>query len=370
MSRTEEKNKMVNTEEETNAPITEAQIQENIMNNTNFIMWLFGIKSRKELADMTDVGAPQITRIMNGEQTPSVFPFLVRMKEKFHYSIDELLFKDLRKEYEIVHGTTENIPVANYMMFEGIYQIYYYDTSSFKGRERTDDVDALRSGLMLIKKDPKSDKGYRVVAIFNMKKEYADSCYEVAMKKYGKKALDNLWNYMVSLNTSNHVYFGEFELSAKNVHIWLRFENTKDRVQMIFHRPESNSNKYIGGLGAMVSVSKGRKSEPCVQYVAISEDSLNVSEEEIASHLLMHYPSLKTYDASNELTRMLIQLYQNDEGRESRLTDEQKKMLVRNHVDKIVNETVEKNLFRKVVVSDVDDDEFYHYLKRAKSNAR
>ena len=32
-----------------------------------------------------------------------------------------------------------------------------------------------------------------------------------------------------------------------------------------------------------------------------------------------------------------------------------------------MNDTVEKNLFRTVVVSQVDDDEFYHYIKRIKA---
>ncbi len=39
-------------------------------------------------------------------------------------------------------------------------------------------------------------------------------------------------------------------------------------------------------------------------------------------------------------------------------------------MDKIVNDTVEKNLFRSVTVSETDDDLFYHYIKRVKANMR
>ena len=109
---------------------------------------------------------------------------------------------------------------------------------------------------------------------------------------------------------------------------------------------------------------------PCLQYIALADVSLKASEEEIASHLLMHYGNIKTYDAVDELVNMLIQLYQDEDGKGSRLTEGQKKTLVQNHIDKIVNETVERNLFRTVVVSEVDDDDFYHYIKRVKENMR
>ena len=59
-----------------------------------------------------------------------------------------------------------------------------------------------------------------------------------------------------------------------------------------------------------------------------------------------------------------------ESDRLSKLSDEQKKTLVRNYMDKIVNDTVEKNLFRSVTVSETDDDLFYHYIKRVKANMR
>ena len=120
----------------------------------------------------------------------------------------------------------------------------------------------------------------------------------------------------------------------------------------------------------MVSVSKGRSSAPCLQYIALADTSLEVSAEELASHMLMHYPNIKTYETIDDLVDFVVNLYSQDPEMASqlrRLSDEQKKTLVRNYIDKIVNDTVEKNLFRTVVVSQVDDDEFYHYIKRIKA---
>lgn len=349
--------------------ITEREIQKNVMSNLNYVMRKFEIGSQKELAEKLDIGAPQLTRLMHGDQTPTVYPFLVKVKEHFGYTIDEFLYVNLKQRDEIDTGDRTDIPVASYMKFAGLYQMYYFDTSSFKGRERADDADALKSGLLLIQQSKQSERDYEVIAVFDMQKEYADVCYCNALK-HGASNTDYIWRYIQSLSGKHHVYHGTFDLSAKHVYINLRFENTRDRVQMIFHRPDSNAKKYIGGLGTVISVSKGRNSEPCVQYIALSETSLASSEEEIASHLLMHYPNLKTYDSIDDLVNMIAQLYQYNDIEKDRLTDEQKKTLVRNHVDKIVNDTVEKNLFRTVVVSSADDDEFYHYLKRVRNSMR
>ncbi len=361
-------------------PVTyadEEQVQKNVVSNLNYLMvknkpsgkHQKASMSQKDLADLLGIGAPQLTRILHGEQTPTIFPLLANVKSVFGYSIDEFLYTDIEMVERMREGTHDDLPVASYMKFLGLYQLYYFDTASFKGRERSSNEKAIKSGVMFVEKDAKTDK-YRVMAIFNMTKDRADDFYRNVLKGgTGNPAVCR--EKMIAASGANHIYFGELDLSSKHVYINLRFEDARDRVQMIFHRPESNSNQYIGGLGAMVSVSKGRNAAPCVQYIALANESLNVAAEELAVHLLMHYPNIKTYDAIDDLVDFTTDLYSNRSGtadRLSRLSEEQKKSLVRNYLDKIVNDTVEKNLFRTVIVSPVDDDEFYHYIKRVKEN--
>ena len=52
------------------------------------------------------------------------------------------------------------------------------------------------------------------------------------------------------------------------------------------------------------------------------------------------------------------------------LSDEEKKVMIRYHIEKVLNDTIEKNLFRSAIVSEVDDDEFYHFLKRVNDKKR
>lgn len=353
------------------------KIQVNIQKNLEYIMKTNRIEKRKDLAVKLGVTAPQLTRIMNGEQLPTLNPFLLMLKKhskEFGCTVDEFLFTDLEEEAareREKNGAMVDLPIASYMKFAGLFQGYYYDTSSFKGRERSKDQDALKSGLIYIYNEPgaKDEKKQYVTAVLNMKKEDADRHYKEALRANRLKGTD-IKSYITALGGSSHVYYGEMEHSLMHMYISLRYEGLKDKVQMIFHRPSSSSEQYIGGLGAMISVSKGPGAAPCVQCIGISETSLDASAEEIASQLLMQYPNIKTYESEDELAGMLIQLYHDEEGKSSRLSDEQKKILVRSHMDKIVNETVERNLFRTVVVSAVDDNEFYHYLKRIRKNMR
>lgn len=353
--------------------IDETEVQKNIVKNLQYFMVKFKTKDQvsmpqKDLADFLGIGAPQLSRILQGNQTPGIFPCLERVRSVFGYSIDEFLYTDIEMMDRIRHGDTENLPVASYMKFSGVYQLYYFDTSSFKGRERNTNGNAIKSGIMHVEKDCKTGK-HNVIAVFNMNKDRADEFYRNELHN-GRRNMEDCKKRIISMNNgSYHVYYGELDLSSKHVFINVRFENTRDRVQMIFHRPDSNSDKYIGGIGTMVSVSKGRNSAPCLQYIALANESLDVSEEELASHMLMHYPNIKTYETIDDLVDFTVNLYSQDPNEPNqlkRLSDEQKKSLVRNYVDKVVNDTVEKNLFRTVVVSPADDDEFYHYIKRVK----
>ena len=47
--------------------------------------------------------------------------------------------------------------------------------------------------------------------------------------------------------------------------------NKDDEVYFIFNNPPS-VEKYIGGLGTINSVSRGREHNPCVQFIILSKN--------------------------------------------------------------------------------------------------
>ena len=45
----------------------EIEVQKNVVKNLNYIMFKYDIKVQKDLADILDIGAPQLTKIGNCE---------------------------------------------------------------------------------------------------------------------------------------------------------------------------------------------------------------------------------------------------------------------------------------------------------------
>ena len=341
-------------------------IQDNIRKNLDFFQKKLGLSDDKDMARKLGVTAPVYSRIKTGKQLPSLDPFLVTLhknKGEFHCTIDDFLFTDLSEKED---PYSIDLPTAIYMKYEGLYQVYYFDTSPYKGQEFTEDADALKSGLMYIYHDGEEGevKVYNAIAVLNMKKEDADERYAEIMR--GQWRQIDIKSYIVDLGGSTHVYRGKLELSEKHVFISLSYESLRDKAQMIFHRPSGNSDEYIGGLGMLISVSKGNGASPCVQCVALSKGSLDVSSEELASHLLMDYPKIQAGKEIEKLADMAVQLYSRGNDPELPLSEVHKKMIVQSEIDKIINDVVTRNLFRMEMVTEDDDNKFYHYLKRVR----
>ena len=132
----------------------EDRIMENVISNLEYLRRKLNHKTQKDAAEFLDIGEAQYSRIINGRQMPSLH-FILRMREGLECSMDDILFTKIND----AEPETDDTPIANFMRFDGLYQIYYFDSSSYKGREWLDNEDSLKSGLILIYKDPASEGG-------------------------------------------------------------------------------------------------------------------------------------------------------------------------------------------------------------------
>lgn len=191
----------------------------------------------------------------------------------------------------------------------GLYCFYYYDTAAFKGRDNKEAKEALNSGLLLIYRN-KANKEYACIAQFGMKvKEMREKFLTLGGGKISTvTSLDNTAIKMKSYS-SVHLYQGTVKITSGHVYLTLDY-GEKDHAFIILHRPDGTGKYYIGGLGAMVSTSKGRTSFPCMQTLGVSRFNMDISEEEIARKLLLGYPSIKPGDKCEPLLKLIKQLYQ------------------------------------------------------------
>ena len=343
--------------------LTEQTAQDNLRENMKYLMEKKNISTRKELAGMLGVSEASLSKILNEGQIPGIFPFFVKAGEVFGYAVEELIGKNLRVLEERVFSSSSGLReewTANYL---GLFSVYHFKTTAFKGRELSDDAGALRAGVLVVVRNPENPVCHIAAGTFGLKKHVADALYDELKEckdSFGPEAAMELLRTRAD---TFHLYEGTAEVTASQVFYSLRFGD-KDRVHMIFHFA-NGTESYLGGLGAMLSVGKGRFPQPCMQYIGMVRGSAPCAREEIAQNLLTHYPNIKAYKEVRELTQLLIGLYdpmRNEAG--SALSDEEKEVMVLHYVDRLINETIERNLHRTVVVSAEDDSEFYHFLKR------
>ncbi|OUP21425.1 hypothetical protein B5F29_02785 [Lachnoclostridium sp. An196] len=348
---------------------SEEKVLEHVVKNLNYFRSKYQIGAQKDLAEILEISPSQLTKILKKEQMPPLYPLLVNITKRFHYSIDEFLFTDIRTAEIFQTGDEEDLPAASYMKFQGAYQVYYFNTSSFREKERRFHGNSLKSGVLYMEKDCRGS-GHKIYGILDLSKDSADRYIRDAVRN-GRSPESSVLDKIKNATRMSRTYFGGLDLSSKHIYMDLRSDGVKDAIHMIFHRPESNSGRYIGGLGTMISVSRGAGAAPSVQYVAIVKDSLDVSEEELASYLLMRGPGIVDEESVGELAAFVEKLYSPGAAEFlAALSGEQKKAIVKSNFNMILRETLERNLSRDLKVSLEDDEEFYHYIKRTISGMR
>jgi len=333
---------------------------ENLAENIRHIMYTKGIETQKELAEKIGIAAAGLVRILKGEQIPGIYPFFAFFNNEYGYTVEELLNSRIA-EVQLDNPANDIVDDVQRQKFIGVYQVYHYNTSPFKGRENKSAGESLAFGVLMIYKE-RGTGNYLCLAQFGLNQRELKERHG----KVEKSSMENALTYLRSFHNT-HTYTGKVEFS--NGHAYLSLNcGDKDHAYVIVHRPNSTSSKYIGGLGSMVSVSKGREACPFLQVLGISRYNLDISEEEVARRLLMGYPSIKPGEEVRKLMKMLNAMYSQQMQLDPliprlELTDIHKEYLLRGEITKIITDIVEKNLFRGLKISPTDDDEWYHFVK-------
>ena len=130
---------------------------------------------------------------------------------------------------------------------------------------------------------------------------------------------------------------------------------------------DNNKTNYAGGIGTINSISKGRERTPVVQFMGLSRYPLSLSIEEIHRALLLDSPSYDVGKEADDLTATFKLLYLDSPGEKERpdFTDHQKSLIIRATLERSIRKNMERNMFRYAKISERDDDEWYHAVKRS-----
>jgi len=151
-------------------------------------------------------------------------------------------------------------------------------------------------------------------------------------------------------------------IQIHNIFISLENKNKDDEAFLILNNPQLK-NEYLGGLGTINSVSRGREHNPCVQYVILSRKLIDKPDGELYNILSLDCVDIDFDTQVNDLVPLFKRLYMENNELSNVLNDEQKASIIENKLKYLFNEIIDANMFRIGKISNHDDDTVYRLLK-------
>ena len=178
--------------------------------------------------------------------------------------------------------------------------------------------------------------------------------------------------FLKSLNTTNEIkkiyydnksfYIGNFSTSEQSIFINLSNKNNKDKCFIILNNPPIKQN-YIGGVGTVNSIARGREHNPCIQFAILSKKLIDVPDGELYNILKFDNFNINMDFAIKDVIDLFKRLYAEKNELSIELTSNQKQAIVRNKLEYYLNEILEANVFRFAKISNKEDDAIYKLIK-------
>ncbi len=324
--------------------------------------------TQKELADRLGVAAASMTDYCKGRRIPNV-EFFVSLKNLYNISIDDFLTKSINPSANALSSrgpVMDEHMMTTYQKYCGIYFVYYFDTSKYKGRDTQPPKDSVIYGVLFIYENPSSldVPEFSCAAVLGINDREKVTVLKKSLEDLAdpSKIIDHIGSQY-----PNTAYYGDFVLAQEHAFVSMTHVNT-DKALLILHRVDNNKPDYTGGIGTINSVSKGRERAPVVQFMGVSRYPLALSIEEIHHCLLLNYPDFQAENETEEMIRNFKALWVDGEEAIQGFSEYQKSIVVKSTLERFIKKSLERNVFRYGKISARDDDEWYHAIKAASVN--
>lgn len=300
--------------------------------------------SQKYIADKTNFSQSSINNYLSKSSEPSI-QFLIALKDAFGMNVDDFLFSEFKLEVQ-----------RSYDKYIGNYIIYYYNNDSYKGEVNTNLKNTLNYGVLSVFKEREFDKEVIVLATF-MK----DRIKAIKTLKSCNLAKSSM-NIVEIFSQTGNVYKGNISMSEQSIFFELKNKENSDQSYIILNNPPTKSN-YIGGVGTVNSISRGREHNPCIQFIILSKKLLDVPDGKLYDCLKFDDYNVNLNDSIKDVIDLFKRLYVEKNEMSVELTDNQKQAIVRNKLEYHLSEVLEANSFRFAKISNKEDDAIYKLIK-------
>lgn len=329
------------------------------MENLNYfssnLKKLASMHSQRKIAESTNVSPASITNYINKSSEPSIF-FLMQLKNAYGINIDNFLFQEM----DTIENRAEDLTEKR---FTGNYIIYYYDTGAYKGMISNFAKNTLSYGVISVFHEFETgyNSGLKVKGVFMLNRKEAEHMLKTVNKLKKAKEISEFYD------KEQGKYDGNIDLSSEHIFLKMKNRSSNDHCFIILNNPPTDK-EYIGGLGTVNSVSKGREHMPCIQYALLSKNILNIPDGEIYNMLALNVPNINVHVESEQLITLFKNLYINSTDFAFKLNDYQKQRIVEDSLTGMLSDLVEANLFRFAKISDMEDDRYFRIIVEEDKN--
>lgn len=299
--------------------------------------------TQKYIAEKTGFSQSSINNYLTKSSEPSI-QFLIALKNSFGICIDDFLFSEIETENQ-----------ENYDRFIGNYLVYYYNNNSYKGEVHTNLNSTLNYGVISIVKETLHNN-VLVYGVFMKEKTDAVNILKQLNTASSSEEILSIHR------SSNNYYKGSLTTTRQSIYFDLYNKFNGDQCYMIFNNPPSNT-KYIGGVGTVNTMARGREHNPCVQFIILSKKLIDRPDGEIYNCLKFDDINVNLDYAIKDMVDLFKRLFAEKNEIASNLTDNQKIAILQNKIEYHFNEILEANVFRFAKISNKEDDVIYKLIK-------
>lgn len=301
--------------------------------------------TQKYIAEKTGFSQSSINNYLRKNSEPSI-QFLIALKDAFGICVDDFLFSEFKIEQKISKDK-----------FIGNYMVYYYNNHSYKGEVHNSLKNVLNYGVISIYKDKELDNDVQVIATFSSDRwTVVKRLRELNLLRDSKLIVKKQEEYL-------NPYYGNISNNEQSIFINLSNNTNGDKVSIILNNPPSNNSIYLGGVGTINTVTRGREHNPCIQFMIISKKILNMPEGEIYKCLRLDDYKIDMDEACLDMIDLLKRIYLEKSDIVSQLTDEQKHAIIKNKLEYHFKNILDANMFRFAKISNKEDDSIYKLIK-------
>ena len=343
--------------------------------------------NQAKFADKTGISEPTLTYYLKGDKKDGRLPpidYLVKLctmqefKDKgLELTLDLLISEKfnprvlIQKRYNQSAASRQEVKHGDFL---GNYLCYFFDQSKPVHNQDHKLNRELRYGVVSIFDVCESLTGeisIRAIAAF-FKEDASDKAFEL------KRNLDSIFKSDINVNSRNmaieeafksdnvSAYEGAVTFSDHHTFINVQSNVYGDNALIILYSPQKKvDSDYIGGIGSVASIARGRTHMPTAQKIIMSKYELGCSREVIAEHLSMSAAAIAQEHEAEAICDFCRKLYA-DPNYDLNFDDADKAALVRRRLDQLVKNYIDKNICCVGSVTEDEDKAVFKLIEQYK----